>query len=283
MGKDYEAAIAQAHAALAQAGFPRDHACAIVLGTGLGGLVDDLEDPVALDYAAIPHFPRSAVSGHAGRLVSGMLAGRRVLLMQGRKHYYESGDAQAMRVPIGLLAARGAMPLLLTNAAGSTRAEIPPGSLAMTSDHIAFSGMNPLIGEPDERRFVTMSQAYDPDLAALMERAAGETGVRLARGVYMWFSGPSFETPAEIRMAQMLGADFVGMSTVPEVILARFYGLRVAGISTITNMAAGLSQIAPSHDETKRVAGQASGDLRALLRGFVALLPARPVEAGEQA
>ena len=278
MSRDHEAAIAEARAALMQADFPRDHACAIVLGTGLGGLVDDLDDPVGLDYAAIPHFPASAVSGHAGRLVSGLLAGRRVLLMQGRKHYYETGDAQAMRVPIGLLAALGAPPLVLTNAAGSTRAEIPPGSLAMITDHIAFSGLNPLIGEADERRFVPMSQAYDPGLAALLEGAARTTGVRLARGVYMWFSGPSFETPAEIRMAQAMGADFVGMSTVPEVILARFHGLRVAGISTITNMAAGLSQIAPAHDETKRVAAQASGDLRALLAAFVASLPAQPGE-----
>lgn len=279
MGKDYEAAIAQARTVLAQAGLTSAHACAIVLGTGLGGLADDLEDAIGLDYAAIPHFPRGAVSGHAGRLVSGMLAGRRVLLMQGRKHFYETGDPQAMRVPIGLLAAMGSPPLVLTNAAGSTRAEIPPGSLAMITDHIAFSGMNPLIGEPEERRFVAMSQAYDSCLAALLERAARETGVVLKRGVYMWFSGPSFETPAEIRMAQVLGADFVGMSTVPEVILARFYGLRVAGISTITNMAAGLSRVAPSHDETKRVAAQASGDLRALLRGFVATLPAMPGEA----
>ncbi|MGY6644819.1 MAG: purine-nucleoside phosphorylase [Salinarimonas sp.] len=278
MGRDYETAIAEARAVLMRADFPRDHACAIVLGTGLGGLADELEDARSVDYAAIPHFPQSAVSGHAGRLVSGIFAGRRVLLMQGRKHYYETGDAQAMRVPIGLLAALGAPPLILTNAAGSTRAEIQPGSLAMISDHIAFSGMNPLIGESDERRFVTMSQAYDPGLATLLEQAARKTGVALARGVYMWFSGPSFETPAEIRMAQVMGADFVGMSTVPEVILARFYGLRVAGISTITNMAAGLSAIAPSHDETKRVAAQASADLRALLAGLIASLPA---ESGE--
>jgi len=278
MSEDYDAAIAAARAALMRADFPRDHACAIVLGTGLGDLVDDLEDPIGLDYTAIPHFPQSAVSGHAGRLVSGMLAGRRVLLMQGRKHYYETGDARAMRVPIGLLAALGAPPLVLTNAAGSTRAEIPPGTLAVITDHIAFSGLNPLIGETDERRFVPMSQAYDSGLAASLEDAARATGVTLARGVYMWFSGPSFETPAEIRMAQVMGADFVGMSTVPEVILARYYGLRVAGISTITNMAAGLSPIAPAHDETKRVAAQASGDLRALLASFVASLPARSGE-----
>jgi len=278
MSEDYDAAIAAARAALMRADFPRDHACAIVLGTGLGDLVDDLEDPIGLDYTAIPHFPQSAVSGHAGRIVSGMLAGRRVLLMQGRKHYYETGDARAMRVPIGLLAALGAPPLVLTNAAGSTRAEIPPGTLAVITDHIAFSGLNPLIGETDERRFVPMSQAYDSGLAASLEDAARATGVTLARGVYMWFSGPSFETPAEIRMAQVMGADFVGMSTVPEVILARYYGLRVAGISTITNMAAGLSPIAPAHDETKRVAAQASGDLRALLASFVASLPARSGE-----
>ena len=278
MSEDYDAAIAAARAALMRADFPRDHACAIVLGTGLGDLVDDLEDPIGLDYTAIPHFPQSAVSGHAGRLVSGILAGRRVLLMQGRKHYYETGDARAMRVPIGLLAALGAPPLVLTNAAGSTRAEIPPGTLAVITDHIAFSGLNPLIGETDERRFVPMSQAYDSGLAASLEDAARATGVTLARGVYMWFSGPSFETPAEIRMAQVMGADFVGMSTVPEVILARYYGLRVAGISTITNMAAGLSPIAPAHDETKRVAAQASGDLRALLASFVASLPARSGE-----
>ncbi|MGJ3263148.1 MAG: purine-nucleoside phosphorylase [Salinarimonas sp.] len=247
-------------------------ACAMVLGTGLGPLADKLEDAVAIPFGEIPHFPRSGVSGHKGRLVAGRLEGRRVLALQGRAHYYEHGDPAVMRVAIGAIAALGAPPLLLTNAAGSTRLTMRPPALAAISDHISLFGPNPLIGEADDKRFVPMTDAYDPSLRATLAAAAERAGVALHEGVYLWAPGPAFETPAEIRMAQTLGADLVGMSTVPETILARFYDLRVAGLSTVTNLAAGLEGANPSHAETKEVGGEAGPMLERLVRAFVALL-----------
>jgi purine-nucleoside phosphorylase len=247
-------------------------ACAMVLGTGLGPLADKLEDAVAIPFGEIPHFPRSGVSGHKGRLVAGTLEGRRVLALQGRAHYYEHGDAAVMRVAIGAIAALGAPPLLLTNAAGSTRPDIRPPSLVAIADHISLFGPNPLVGEADDARFVPMTDAYDPGLRATLAAAAERAGVPLGEGVYLWAPGPAFETPAEIRMAQTLGADLVGMSTVPETILARFYGLRVAGLSTVTNLAAGLEGANPSHAETKEVGGEAGPLLETLVRAFVALI-----------
>lgn len=247
-------------------------ACAMVLGTGLGPLADKLDDAVAIAFGDIPHFPRSGVSGHKGRLVAGMLEGRRVLALQGRAHYYEHGDPAVMRVAIGAIAALGAPPLLLTNAAGSTRLDIRPPSLVALCDHISLFGKNPLVGEADDRRFVPMSDAYDAALRATLAAAAERAGVPLREGVYLWAPGPSFETPAEIRMAQVLGADLVGMSTVPETILARFYGLRVVGLSTVTNLAAGLEGANPSHAETKEVGGEAGPMLEKVVRAFVSLL-----------
>jgi purine-nucleoside phosphorylase len=241
---------------------------AVVLGTGLGSLVDDLRDLVAVSYPDIPGFPAGGVSGHARRLCLGTLSGRRVLVFQGRAHFYEGGDPAVMRVPLGLLTVLGAPPLILTNAAGSLREEMPPGSLALIADHINLNGPNPLVGDPDDGRFVPMVDAYDPALRERLRRAAAGAGVALGEGVYMWFSGPSFETPAEIRMARTLGADLVGMSTVPEVILARRLGLRVAGLSVVTNMGAGLQGGAPHHAETKDVAARAADDLRRLLSAF---------------
>jgi purine-nucleoside phosphorylase len=243
--------------------------CALVLGTGLGRIVDDMVDPVTVPFAEIPGFPAGEVSGHARTLCYGSLHGRQVLIFQGRAHYYETGDAAAMRVPIGMLAAFGSPPLILTNAAGSLKPEMRPGGLALISDHINLNGLNPLIGDTGDGRFVPMVDAYDPHLRGRLRKAAASAGINLGEGVYMWFSGPSFETPAEIRMAKTLGADFVGMSTVPEVILARRDGIRVAGISVITNMAAGLHGGAPSHGETRDVASGASAGLRRLLRTFL--------------
>ncbi|AWN55533.1 purine-nucleoside phosphorylase [Methylobacterium sp. 17Sr1-1] len=249
-------------------------ALALVTGTGLGPLAERVEDPVAIPYGEIPHFPASGVSGHAGRLVAGRLGGERVLLFQGRAHPYEHGQADAMRVPVGVVAALGAPPLLLTNAAGSLLAQAGPGRLALISDHINLSGMNPLYGEPSDARFVPMVEAYDPGLRAALKAAAAASDVPLHEGVYAWFSGPSFETPAEIRMAKVLGADLVGMSTVPEVILARFFGLRVAALSLVTNYAAGFAAGAeigaPHHAETKRVAAQAAEDVGRLVVALVA-------------
>ncbi|MGL4729229.1 MAG: purine-nucleoside phosphorylase [Bosea sp. (in: a-proteobacteria)] len=246
---------------------------AMVLGTGLGKIADDLEDAITIPFADIPGFPAThgaGVSGHERMLRFGRLEGRRVLILQGRGHYYEAGDAAIMRCALGTIARFGAPPLLLTNAAGSTRAEVKPGAMVLLSDHINFGGPNPLIGETGDRRFTPMTEAYDQRLRYRIKNAAQATGIALHEGVYMWFTGPSFETPAEIRMARTLGADLVGMSTVPEVILARFFGLRVAAISTVTNLAAGIMGANPSHEETRDVAGSASVGLRRIIRAFVA-------------
>lgn len=227
---------------------------ALVLGSGLGGLVEEVEDAIRIPYAELPGFPQSGVTGHAGTLVAGRFAGRPVLMMAGRAHYYEHGDAAVMRPALETLAGIGVTKLILTNAAGSLDPEMLPGSVMLVTDHINFSGSNPLFGEPTDRRFVGLTEAYDADMRGAIERAAAAVDIRLHKGVYMWFSGPSFETPAEIRMARLFGAHAVGMSTVPEVILARFLGLRVAACSVITNLAAGMTGAELSHQETKDMA-----------------------------
>jgi purine-nucleoside phosphorylase len=254
-------------------GFDGRFDAAFVLGTGLGTLVDELSNAVSLAYADIPHFPKSGVSGHAGRLVAGMLEGRRVLLFQGRAHYYETSDAGAMRVPVAFVRELGVPVLVLTNAAGSVQARIRPGSLVAINDHLNLSGANPLLRDHTEGRFVSLTGAYDEGLRKALQSAAGKAGIDLPEGVYAWLSGPSFETPAEIRMVQALGADLVGMSTVPEAILARYYGLRVAAISVVTNLAAGIEGASPSHQETKDTAAEASEKFKTLIRSFVAELP----------
>jgi purine-nucleoside phosphorylase len=272
-----EAAPVEAAADFLRArGFAGPHACAIVTGTGLGHLARLLEAPAALPYAEIPGFPRPGVSGHGGTIHAGRIAGRRVLPYEGRAHAYESGNAAAMRVPIGLARALGAGALLLTNAAGSLMPAAGPGSLVALSDHINLSGLNPLFGESSDARFVPMVDAYDPELRAGLRAAAARCGLDLSEGIYAWFSGPSFETPAEVRMVGRLGADLVGMSTVPEAILARFFGLRVAAISVVTNMAAGLSGGDPHHAETKAAAAAAASDLARLVEAFVAHLGSPP-------
>ena len=240
----------------------------LILGSGLGHLAEAVAG-MALPYADLPGFPQATVSGHNPQLVIGDLEGVRVAVLGGRAHYYESGDAAAMRVPLAVLKELGAEALIATNAAGSLRADLPPGSLMLLSDHINLAGANPLIGERTDARFVPMTDAHDPGLRAGLLAAAEAAGVGLGQGVYAWFSGPSFETPAEIRMAQRLGADAVGMSTVPEVILARFLGLKVAAISTITNMGAGLSDEAISHEHTKAMAPLGAAKLERLLRAFL--------------
>jgi len=239
---------------------------ALVLGSGLGGLVDEVEDAVRIPYGDLPGFPQSGVTGHAGTLVVGRLAGRPVLMMAGRAHYYEHGDAAVMRPALETLAGIGVTKLILTNAAGSLDPQMLPGSVMLVTDHINFSGSNPLFGEPTDRRFVGLTEAYDPALREAIGRAAAAVDIKLHEGVYMWFSGPSFETPAEIRMARIMGADAVGMSTVPEVILARFYGLKVAACSVITNLAAGMTGAELSHQETKDMAPLGGKRLALVLR-----------------
>ncbi|MER8517893.1 purine-nucleoside phosphorylase [Mesorhizobium sp. M0644] len=239
---------------------------ALVLGSGLGGLVDQVEDAVRISYADLPGFPRSGVSGHAGEVVAGLFAGTPVLMLSGRAHYYEHGNAAAMRPALEVLAGLGISRLILTNAAGSVDPGMGPGSVMLITDHINFSGSNPLIGEPSDRRFVGLTEAYDAGLRSAIEQAAKATGTTLHKGVYMWFSGPCFETPAEIRMARVMGANAVGMSTVPEVILARFLGLRVAACSVVTNLAAGMTGAELSHQETKDMAPVGGARLATILQ-----------------
>ncbi len=239
---------------------------AIVLGSGLGSLAAEIGDAVRVPYADLEGFPHSGVSGHAAEVVAGHLGKTPVLMLSGRAHYYENADASVMRAPLETLHGLGIERLILTNAAGSLREDMPPGSVMQITDHINFSGSNPLFGEPSDRRFVGLTNAYDGGMAAELREAARSTGTELHQGVYMWFSGPSFETPAEIRMARTLGADAVGMSTVPEVILARFLGLKVAAASVITNLAAGMSGGEISHDETKEMAPLGGLRLATVLR-----------------
>jgi purine-nucleoside phosphorylase len=252
----------------------RDHAgdapidLGLILGSGLGHLADAV-DGIAIPYSELPGFPDTGVSGHDPRLVVGQLEGRRVAVFGGRAHYYETGDPAVMRPALQALADLGADRVVLTNAAGSFRPESAPGELMLITDHINFSGRNPLIGEPTDARFVNMADAYDPALRRALAEAAGAEGIALAEGVYAWYSGPSFETPAEIRALKTLGADAVGMSTVPEVIIARFLGLRVAAISIITNMAAGLSGESLSHEHTKAQASRGAAKLERVLRRFL--------------
>ncbi len=240
----------------------------LILGSGLGHLAETVKG-VAIPYDDLPGFPHAGVSGHNPKLVVGDLEGVRVAVFGGRAHFYESGRADAMRLPLEVLQGLGAGAVIATNAAGSLRDDMPTGSIMCLSDHINFSGLNPLIGEPTDARFVPMQGAYNPAMRAGLLAAAIAEGVEMAQGVYAWYSGPSFETPAEIRAIALLGADAVGMSTVPEVILARFLGLRVAAISTITNMAAGMSDEAISHEHTKAMAPIGAAKLETVLRRYL--------------
>ncbi len=242
----------------------------IVLGSGLGDLAHEVESPIRIAYRDLPGFPIPSASSHAGELLLGTLADVPVAVFAGRGHYYEHGNPREMAVPVQVLAGLGAESLILTNAAGSLRAEVGPGTAMLITDHIAFSGLNPMIGVSGDKRFVNLVDAYDPILADHMRAAGRDAGVTLAEGVYMWFSGPAFETPAEIRFARLAGADAVGMSTVPEVIMARAEGLKVAAVSLITNLGAGMTGKPLSHAETKEEGAKASKRMCALMRAFVA-------------
>ena len=242
-----------------------------VLGSGLGPLADEVEDAIKIPYAEIPGFPQPSVVGHSGRFVVGKLEGQSVALFQGRGHYYEHGDPRAMAVAIETFERLGGQTLFLTNAAGGLHTQWEPPALVAITNHINFAGVNPLIGYADPaHRFVPMTRAYDPERLEQLRAAAGVADIQLHEGVYMWFNGPSFETPAEIRAAKALGADLVGMSTVPEVILARYHGLDCVAVSLVTNFAAGLSGGDPSHEETQEYARKGSERFRKLLRGFIA-------------
>lgn len=243
-------------------------AVGLILGSGLGHIAGAV-DGVAIPYADLPGFPHGGVSGHNPVLAIGELEGVRVAVFGGRAHYYEAGRPDAMRLPLEVLRDLGATRLIVTNAAGSMVPANPPGSLMLLSDHINFSGLNPLIGEPTDARFVPMTDAHDPAIRAALKSAALAEDVALADGVYAWYSGPSFETPAEIRAIRGMGADAVGMSTVPEIILARFLGLRVAAVSVITNMAAGMSDEKISHEHTKAMAPIGAAKLERVIRRYL--------------
>ena len=248
---------------------------ALVLGSGLGSLADELQDAVAIPYGEIPHFPEATAPGHAGRLLAGRLDGTPVLMMQGRFHRYEGHEPAAIVFPVRVLRELGVERLLLTNASGGVQPRFKPGDFMVMTDHLNLAGCNPLVGPNDEAigpRFFDLSQAYDPGLRALARRAAEGLGLELHEGVYAWFSGPSFETPAEIRMARILGADAVGMSTVPEVIAAVHCGLRVLGISCITNMAAGILDQPVTAEEVFEISRLRGPVFSAFMRRIIALV-----------
>jgi purine nucleotide phosphorylase len=245
----------------------------IVLGSGLAGFAAQVVPLVDIGYGALPGFPSPGVAGHVGNLRLGHVGKTPVAILQGRAHYYEQGQVDAMKVPVRTLARLGCEVLLLTNSAGSLRPTVGPGSLVLVTDHINFSGVSPLFGETGSHRFVDMTSAYDPALRDSMHSAARAVNLILHEGVYIWFAGPSFETPAEIRAAEVLGADVVGMSTVPEVILARHAGLRVVALSVVTNLAAGLGSDAMTHEHTIESATRAADGACRLLVSFLQGLP----------
>ena len=240
----------------------------VILGSGLGEYAQALEDAKFIDYKDIPGFPVSTAPGHAGRWCCGTLHGKRVCMMQGRFHSYEGYDQAEVTMPVRVMKLLGVKTLIVTNAAGGVNLDFKPGDLMILSDCINFSGKNPLIGPNVDEfgpRFPDMSKCYDRELIALCEQQAEKLGVKVQKGVYMWFNGPCYETPAEIRLARVVGADAVGMSTVPETIVARHCGLRVLGISCITNMAAGILPQKLSHAEVTEVADRVHDKFQGLL------------------
>jgi purine-nucleoside phosphorylase len=242
----------------------------VVLGSGLGPMAEDVTDATILDYRDLPGFPLPSVQGHAGRLSLGTIGDTPVAVLQGRSHFYEHGRADVMKVPVRTLHAIGCEALILTNAGGSLDEAMGPGSVMMITDHINLVQASPLFDESGNSRFVDMVGAYDAGLQRRAREAAHATGVTVHEGTYVWFSGPQFETPAEVRFAQVIGGKAVGMSTVPEVILARQVGIKVAGFSIITNLGAGMSDAPLSHEHTMKVAAGAAVELRRLLDRMIA-------------
>jgi purine-nucleoside phosphorylase len=245
---------------------------AVLLGSGWRPFADQVQDAVDLPYADLPAFPALAAGGHEAVLRRGRIGSTPVLVLGGRQHAYETGEADGMKGAIRSLAGWGVKVLLQTNAAGSMDPAMRPGELMLIEDHLNFSQRSPLFGEPDDGRFIDMSNAYDPALRAQARGAAQALGTPLHEGVYAWFMGPQFETPAEIRMFRLLGAQAVGMSTVPETILARHAGLRVLALSMITNLAAGMQAETLSHARTLAAAQATSGRAVALLAAIVQAL-----------
>ena len=245
---------------------------ALILGSGLGALAEEITDATSISFSDIPGFPAAAVAGHAGRLVLGELEGVPCAALQGRFHMYEGHDAGAVALPARMMLALGARVLIVTNAAGGINRSFTAGDLMLIEDHINLTARSPLTGAvlEGETRFPDMTHAYDPRLRQLAESVAAGQSLRLVRGVYAAVPGPSYETPAEIRMLERLGADAIGMSTVPEVIVARARNIPVLGVSLITNLAAGISANPLSHEEVVAAGTEARGRFAALIRGVIA-------------
>ncbi|MGX7204812.1 purine-nucleoside phosphorylase [Enterococcus pingfangensis] len=251
-----------------------DVAFGLILGSGLGEIAEEIENPVVIPYNEIPHFPVSTVIGHAGQLVYGRLAGRNVLAMQGRFHYYEGNPMKTVTYPVRVMAALGIHSIVVTNAAGGVNENFQPGNLMLITDHINFMGTNPLIGPNDEKmgpRFPDMSTAYTKDYQEKARAVADKLAIDLQEGVYLGMSGPTYETPAEIKMARIIGADAVGMSTVPEVIVAAHSGMKVLGISCITNLAAGM-QANLNHTEVVETTERVKEDFKKLIKETLTVL-----------
>lgn len=245
---------------------------AVILGSGLGSVADAVEDPLTIDYAAIEGFPRTTVAGHSGKMIVGRLGQSEVLCLQGRFHLYEGHRPQVIAEVVNALKAVGVNRLIVTNAAGSLNPEFTTGSLMLIKDHINFSGQNPLVGANDEStgpRFPDMSNAYDRDMRRQAKELAAKLGINLPEGVYLMVLGPNFETAAEIRAFRTLGADAVGMSTVPEVIAAVHAGIKVLAVSAVTNFGTGLQETPLSHEETIAGAARASSALTALITNYI--------------
>lgn len=243
----------------------------LILGSGLGELATEVENPIIFNYKDIPHFPVSTVVGHAGRLVYGELCGKKVLIMDGRFHFYEGYPMETVTFPIRLMKLLEVETMIVTNSAGGSNPNFKPGDLMLITDHINITGTNPLIGPNDDSfgpRFPDMSHAYHVYGQEVVRKAAKEVGVQLQEGVYTGLSGPTYETPAEVRMVQVLGGDAVGMSTVPEVIIANHSGIKVIGISCITNLAAGL-QANLNHEEVVETTQRVKESFKGLVRKVI--------------
>lgn len=249
----------------------------IVLGSGLGGLAEDIREPIRVPFAEIPGFPTATVVGHAGAMVSGTLSGRRVIALAGRFHMYEGHPPQLAAFPVRVMHALGAPIYFASNAAGGIRRDLSAGDLMILEDHMNLTGQSPLTGhvEPGDERFPDMTAPYDPALRDLLKKTAEKIGVAVKEGVYAWLPGPAFETRAEVRMLERLGADAVGMSTVPEVLVARAMGMRVAGISCIANAASGIGDTPVLHADVLEVTARAAKGFQALVSEFVGALRAK--------
>ena len=249
---------------------------AVILGSGLGGFEEELQNPIEIAYEDIPGFPVSTVAGHAGRFIVGTIGGKRVLVMSGRFHSYEGYSMKKVTLPVRVMSLIGVNTLIVTNAAGAVNESYQPGDLVLLKDFINLAGKNPLRGKNLDKfgpRFPDMTHAYDPELRKIALPEAARLGLSVKEGVYSWFNGPTYETPAEIRMARTLGADLVGMSTVPETIVARHCGMKVLGISSVTNMAAGVLDTPINHEDVLAAGAAVRDSFKKLVTAFIDAMP----------